>query len=85
MVDYLVKRGYVVRQPHPTDRRGKLIILTERGWSCVRAAEAILSQVEGQWASIIGLERLADLRADLQKLMLATNRGTLPQKFRPTW
>src|SRR6266568_4576344 len=29
MVDYLVKRGYVVRQPHPSDKRGKIIILTE--------------------------------------------------------
>ncbi len=42
MVDYLERHSYVVRQPHPTDRRGKIITLTERGWSCIRETEAIL-------------------------------------------
>lgn len=85
MVDYLEQHGYVIRQPHPTDRRGKIITLTERGWSCIRATEAILSQLEGQWTAIIGAQRMEELRTDLRQLVTVINGGTLPQKFRPTW
>lgn len=30
MVDYLEKSGYVVRKNHPTDRRGKIIVLLKK-------------------------------------------------------
>lgn len=85
MVDYLEQRGYVVRQPHPSDKRGKIILLTERGWSCIRAAEAILSRLEAQWTAIIGTRRMGELQADLRQLVMLANGGTLPQKFRPLW
>jgi DNA-binding MarR family transcriptional regulator len=85
MVDYLEQHGYVTRQPHPTDRRGKIITLTARGWGCIRETEAILSHLEAQWATIIGIQHMEELRADLRKLVTVANGGTLPQKFRPTW
>ena len=85
MVDYLEQRGYVVRQPHPSDKRGKIILLTERGWSCIRAAEAILSRLEAQRTAIIGTRRMGELQADLRQLVMLANGGTLPQKFRPLW
>lgn len=85
MVDYLEQRGYVVRQPHPSDKRGKIILLTERGWSCIRAAESILSRLEAQWTAIIGTKRMGELQADLRQLVMLANGGTLPQKFRPLW
>jgi DNA-binding MarR family transcriptional regulator len=85
MVDYLEQRGYVVRLPHPADRRGKIVTLTDRGWSCIRETEAFLSHLEAQWAAIIGAERMEELRADLRQLITAANGGTFPQKFRPTW
>lgn len=85
MVDYLEKHGYVVRLPHPTDRRGKIVTLTDRGWGCIRATEAILSQMEVQWTALIGAKRMEELRTDLRKLITATHGGKLPQKFRPTW
>lgn len=85
MVDYLEQHGYVVRQPHPTDRRGKIVTLTDRGWNCIRETEAILSHLEAQWAAIIGAKRMEELRTDLRQLITVANGGTLPQKFRPTW
>ena len=85
MIDYLEQHGYVMRQPHPTDRRGKVVILTDRGWSCIRETEAFLSQLEAQWESVIGVKRMKELRADLRQLIIIANGGTLPQKFRPTW
>ena len=85
MVDYLEQRGYIVRQPHPTDRRGKIVSLTRRGWSCIRETEVILSHLEGQWATIVGVERMEALKIDLRQLITVANGGSLPQKFRPTW
>src|SRR5919197_6479996 len=34
LVDALEELGYVVRRPHPTDRRAKLIVLTPKGRDC---------------------------------------------------
>jgi len=85
LVADLERRGYVASHPHPTDRRGKLITLTARGWDCLNASATILGELEARWATIIGAERLAALRADLRLLIAETNGGTLPQRFRPVW
>jgi DNA-binding MarR family transcriptional regulator len=85
MVDYLEKHGYVRRQPHPTDRRGKIVILTERGWGCLQESAAILSYLGAQWTSIIGSQRMEELQANLRQLIIVAHGGTLPQKLRPTW
>lgn len=85
MVDYLEQHGYVVRQPHPTDRRGKIVTLTQRGWGCIRETETILSYLEAQWAAILGAKRMEELKLDLGQLITVANGGILPQKFRPTW
>lgn len=85
MLEDLLKKGYVQKVPHPTDKRGKLILLAERGWACVRAAEAIISQQERQWSAALGLERYQQLKHDLLRLIMLSNQGNMPEKFRPTW
>ncbi len=85
MVAELERRGYVASRPHPTDRRGKIITLTARGWDCLQASATILGEIETGWATIIGPERLDALRSDLRQLIAATNGGELPQRFRPVW
>ncbi|MEU5697091.1 MarR family transcriptional regulator [Actinosynnema sp. NPDC020468] len=44
LVDDLEKRGYVVRTPHPEDRRSKIVALTEEGARVAAEAEAILAR-----------------------------------------
>ena len=78
MVDELVTKGYVERSPHPTDARARLIVLTAKGWACTRAADAAAEETLRPWATAIGPERLAALRADLSRL-------TRPGRIRPTW
>ena len=85
MASYLEQHGYIVRQPDPQDRRGKIVTLTERGWACIQAAESAMSRQEAQWSALIGAERMANLRADLRRCIMASNGNTLPQKFRPVW
>ncbi len=85
MVDYLENSGYVIRQNHPTDKRGKIIVLSERGWSVVKAKEKILTEIEGRWIENIGIERMHMLKEDLTKLVYIANEGKLSSRTRPVW
>ncbi|MEH7044217.1 MarR family transcriptional regulator [Bacillus thuringiensis] len=85
MVDYLEKSGYVVRKTHPTDKRGKIIVLTERGWLVVKAKEKILTEIEQRWITNIGTERMQMLKEDLTKLVYEANEGKLSTWLRPVW
>lgn len=84
-VDYLEKRGYVLRKTHPSDKRGKIIVLTERGWLVVKAKEKILTEIEGRWSENIGTERMQILKKDLSKLVFEENEGKLSSSVRPIW
>jgi DNA-binding MarR family transcriptional regulator len=44
VIDDLEGAGLVVRQPHPTDRRARLVVATESGAAAARQAEAILDR-----------------------------------------
>ncbi|PEA55010.1 MarR family transcriptional regulator [Bacillus pseudomycoides] len=85
MVDYLEKRGYVMRQTHPTDKRGKIIVLTERGWLAMKAKDEIFTEIEGRWIESIGAERMQMLKEDLTKLIYEANEGKLSPSFKPVW
>ena len=85
MIDYLEGRGYVARRPDPSDRRGKIVELTARGWACVAAAEAAFANVERRWAQVLGTDRVASLRGDLRCLVEAAGAGTPPLRLRPVW
>jgi DNA-binding MarR family transcriptional regulator len=65
LADELVAKGYVVRRPHPDDARARLIVLTEKGWACTRAAEAAIAETVARWQAALGEGRLRDLADDL--------------------
>lgn len=85
MIDFLEEHGYVARKPHPTDRRGKLVLLTRKGWDCIQAVEATLAKVENRWTEILGPERMKMLRADLHRLIVASQSDIVSYRLRPTW
>ena len=78
MVDDLVTKGYVERRPHPADARARLVVLTDRGWACTRAAEEAAAETLGPWAEAMGERRLNELRADLARI-------AAPGRLRPLW
>lgn len=49
LVADLVDLGYLARQPDPSDRRARLIVLTEKGERAVRAARAAVSDIDRAW------------------------------------
>lgn len=68
LVLHLEKHEYVVRTPDPTDRRAKLVSPTDRGNRVIRAAQALVPELESRVATLLGEDRLRQLRADLQAI-----------------
>ncbi len=86
MVEYLEKRDYVKRQSHPTDKRGKIIVLTERGWLVMKAKEEILTKIEKSWIENIGAKRMQTIKEDLKKLVDKANEDKeMSSRIRPVW
>ncbi len=54
--------GYLRRRPDPRDRRGAVLVLTRRGASLLRDSVEALDGLERSFRSILGRERLADLK-----------------------
>lgn len=85
MVDSLENSGYVARQTHHTDKRGKIIVLTERGLSVMKAKEEIVAEIEQRWIEKIGAERMQMLKEDLTTFINTENTGKLSSSIRPVW
>ncbi len=71
LVDELEELGYVERQPDPTDRRAKLIMLTPRGHECIAAGIATINGIESKIDRILGPDGHAELRRLLTELLTA--------------
>ncbi|MEV0687945.1 MarR family transcriptional regulator [Nocardia sp. NPDC050378] len=78
LVDELVTKGYVERNPHPRDARARLITLTDRGWACTRAADAALGELTENWSETLGA-------GDLDQVRDALARVVAPGRVRPSW
>ncbi|MFF7450821.1 MULTISPECIES: MarR family transcriptional regulator [unclassified Streptomyces] len=68
LVDELVRKGYVERRPHPVDARARLVVLTEQGWACTRAAEEAAAEAVRAWVDVIGEGEVRALRDRLTRL-----------------
>ncbi|WP_406009822.1 MarR family winged helix-turn-helix transcriptional regulator [Streptomyces sp. NBC_00637] len=78
LVEELVRKGYVERRPHPGDARARLIVLTERGWECTRAAEEAAADAVRAWAAVLGE---GEVRVLCDRLSRIAPHGPL----RPVW
>ena len=68
LVDELVDKGYVERRAHPNDARARLVVLSEKGWECTRAAEQAAADTIAGWTKILGAQRLRALTTDLSRI-----------------
>jgi DNA-binding MarR family transcriptional regulator len=69
LVDELEELGYVVREPDPTDRRAKLIVLTGRGRDCIAAGIATIDGIESRLDEALGERGHRQLRRLLGKIL----------------
>ena len=64
----LERLGYLVRVPHPDDRRSKQVVLTERGIAAVGVIRDAVAEMESAWEERLGVKRFALLRSFLIEL-----------------
>jgi DNA-binding MarR family transcriptional regulator len=69
LVDELEELGYLARTSDPTDRRAKLIMLTELGRECVAAGIDSIGDIERHITDALGVRRHRDLRRMLLTLL----------------
>lgn len=68
LVEELVGKGYVARNQHPDDARARLIVLTDKGWACTRAADDAAADVIRSWTKTLGDQRIRTLAGDLARI-----------------
>ncbi|QUW82980.1 MarR family transcriptional regulator [Streptomyces mirabilis] len=68
LVDELVRKGYAERRPYPGDARARLVVLTERGWACTRAAEEAAADAVRAWIEVLGEGEVGVLRDRLARI-----------------
>jgi DNA-binding MarR family transcriptional regulator len=76
-INQLEAAGYVERVPDPTDRRAKIIRLTQRGWEGRRVADEIIASIEQECVRELGEERMRQFEALMKEVssVLADNRA----------
>lgn len=67
----LERHKYVVRGPHPTDSRARIVELTPRGRHALRVMRSTALGVEKRWRDVLGEHRFAELRETLLVLLSA--------------
>ena len=69
LIDDLERSGIVEREPDPSDRRAKLIVLTEKGLAALAPAGSIIEGLERDYADRIGDERFEAMCLALNALI----------------
>ena len=69
LIDELQELGYVTREPDPSDRRAKLIVLTDEGRAAVEAGRQTIVGLEQRITEILGETGHQTLREMLTKLL----------------
>ena len=71
LLDSLEKRGYVKRQPHPSDRRMLLVELTDSGRQVANQFRPIVHQHQKVWLSALNEEEQEQLIQTLHRVQAA--------------
>jgi DNA-binding MarR family transcriptional regulator len=69
LVDDLERLGYAERRPDASDRRAKLIVMTDKGWGAMRAGHRIIAELEAEYAAALGRERFDEFTSTFQGLL----------------
>lgn len=80
LVDDLEALGYVERAPDPSDRRAKLVRLTERGRRVDETVRQVILDIDDEWAARLGPQEYEQLTRLLRALIasLEAEESALP-------
>jgi DNA-binding MarR family transcriptional regulator len=71
LVDSLEKRAYVERQPHPTDRRMILVVITEEGRQVADAFRPIVHEHQKVWFEALSEQEQQQFKEALHQVQAA--------------
>src|SRR5215208_5995560 len=69
LIDDLERLGYAERRPDPTDRRAKLVTMTELGWEAMRLARSVIAELEAEYGRAVGPGRFEEFAATFEALL----------------
>lgn len=73
LIDQVERAGYVERVPDPSDRRARLVRLTDRGRRVTDFANSVADRVQREWSAHLGPEAMQSLRQALNCLREITD------------
>lgn len=76
VVALLEGAGIVRRAPHPSDRRARVLLLTDEGAEKLGQGRCRWEEIEDEWAELVGRENLAVTRAALEAYLAANDQLT---------
>lgn len=71
LLDGLVQDGVVERHPDPSDKRGKLIMLTQKGLQALHDANRVKRRIDRDYEKRIGPKKFAGLIQALEELAVS--------------
>lgn len=74
LIDHLEDAGYVVRERTASDRRARVVRLTDRAWACIEAGTRLWVESEADLSKVVGIRAVATTRQVLEQLV-ATHIG----------
>jgi DNA-binding MarR family transcriptional regulator len=69
IVGVLEAEGMIRRAPHPTDRRARVLLLTDQGRARLEVGRERWHDIEHEWASLVGRDRLDVVRDVLEQYL----------------
>ncbi len=76
--------GYVLREPHPTDKRAQYVALTTKGRDYLKLADNLWADIEAEMAEAVGATTLDTIRTGLAAYLRHV-RGEDTPGLRPVW
>ncbi|MFB8003580.1 MarR family winged helix-turn-helix transcriptional regulator [Nocardia sp. NPDC056000] len=83
VVDEMVRHGYVERHPDPTDKRAKLLHLSDRGRDMLDTVRAFHADYERRLIARAGADQIASVRAVLGEIISTATDPAATRAFRP--
>jgi DNA-binding MarR family transcriptional regulator len=77
IVGVLEHEGVVQRAPHPTDRRARVLLLTDEGRARLHDGSKRWQEIEREWATLVGRDRLDVVRDVLETYLSAVEDDAL--------
>ena len=68
LINDLERWGYLQRRPDPTDQRGRVLCLTDRGRELMATIKELHGEIEADWEAELGRRRYQTLRSALRDI-----------------